>query len=161
MLLLLITILGILLRLNVSKKITRKTENNEKIVDIMMLLNYLSNFWGNFEMPSINCETNLILAWSERCILSDTNANEETKLAITDTKLYVSIEMLSTQDNGKLLEQLKSGFKRTINWNKYQSKITRQAVSWYLGYLIDLNFLFYRLRMLTIEQYKQNIFFQL
>ena len=161
MLLLLITILGILLRLNVSKKITRKAENNEKIVDIMMLLNYLSNFWGTFEMPSINCETNLILAWSERCILSDTNANEETKLAITDTKLYVSIEMLSTQDNGKLLEQLKSGFKRTINWNKYQSKITRQAASWYLGYLIDLNFLFYRLRMLTIEQYKQNIFFQL
>ena len=78
MLLLLITILGILLRLNVSKKITRKTENNEKIVDIMMLLNYLSNFLETFEMPAINCETNLILAWSERCILSDTNANQET-----------------------------------------------------------------------------------
>ena len=37
---------------------------------------------------------------------------------ITDTKLYVPVVTLSTQDNAKLLEQLKSGFKKTINWNK-------------------------------------------
>ena len=45
-------------------------------------------------------------------------------LSITDTKLYFSGVNLSTQDNAKLLEQLKSGVKRTINWNKYQSKMS-------------------------------------
>ena len=38
---------------------------------------------------------------------------------ITDAKLYVPVGTLSAQDNAKLLQQLKSGFKRTINWNKY------------------------------------------
>ena len=45
---------------------------------------------------------------------------------ITDAKLYVPFVTLSTQDNANLLQQLKSGFKRTINWNKYQSKGTVQ-----------------------------------
>ena len=43
--------------------------------------------------------------------------------SVTDTKLYVPVVTLSPQDNVKLLEQLKSGFKRTINWNKYQTKV--------------------------------------
>ena len=47
-----------------------------------------------------------------------------TTFAITDTKFYVSVAILSTQDNTKLLQQLKSRCKRTINWNKYQSKVT-------------------------------------
>ena len=68
---------------------------------------------------------------------SDTKA---TTLAITDTKLYVPIVTLSTQDNTTLLQQLKSGFKRTINWNKYQSKLTTQMPKPYLDYLIDPNF---------------------
>ena len=42
---------------------------------------------------------------------------------MTDTKIYVLSVTLSTQDNAKLWEQLKSGFKKTITWNKYQSKI--------------------------------------
>ena len=42
--------------------------------------------------------------------------------AITDTTMYVPVVILSTQDNAKLLEQLKSGSKRTINWNKYVAK---------------------------------------
>ena len=46
---------------------------------------------------------------------------------ITDTKLYFPIVTLSTQDNVKLLKQLESGFKRTVNWNKYQSKTTNQV----------------------------------
>ena len=48
--------------------------------------------------------------------------NQGTTFTITETKLYVPVVTLSTQYNAKLLEQLKSGFKRTINWNKYQSK---------------------------------------
>ena len=76
-----------------------------------------SNFWRTFEMALINCELNLILIWSEDCVNS--SATGETKLKITDIKLYVPVVTLSTQDNAKLLQQLKSGFKRTINWNKY------------------------------------------
>ena len=44
------------------------------------------------------------------------------KIKITDTKLYIPVLTLSTQDNAKLLQQLKSGFKRVVNWNKYRCK---------------------------------------
>ena len=71
-------------------------------------------------MPLINCEINLILSWSTNCVIS--SATGDTKFAITHTKFYVPVVTLSTQDNAKLLEQLKSGFKNTTNWNKYQSK---------------------------------------
>ena len=60
--------------------------------------------------------------WSENGILvAGTVANQATTFAITDTKLYVPVVTLSTHDNAKLLDQLKTGFKKTINWNKYQS----------------------------------------
>ena len=51
-------------------------------------------------------------------------AAQATTFSIPDKKLYVSAVNLSTQDQAKLLEQLKPSFKRTINWNKYQSKIS-------------------------------------
>ena len=63
-------------------------------------LKYLSNFWRTLEMPLINCEINLILAWSRKCMLS--NDTKATIFAITDTKLYVPAVVLSTQDNAKL-----------------------------------------------------------
>ena len=47
---------------------------------------------------------------------------------------------LSTQDNARLLQKLKSGFKRTINWNKYQSSIKTYAQSRYLNNLVDPSF---------------------
>ena len=77
------------------------------------------------KMPLINWKVNLILTWSENCIIS--SATGKTKFAITDTKLYVPIVTLSTQDDATLLEQLRSGFKKTINWNKYQSSINRKT----------------------------------
>ena len=67
-------------------------------------------------MPLINCEISLILTWSDKCVLS--NDAKATTFAITDTKLYVSVVTLSTQGSTKLLQELKSGFKRTINRNK-------------------------------------------
>ena len=70
-------------------------------------------------MSLINCEVNLILTWSKDCVI--TNSTGAGKFAITETKLYVPVVTLSTQDNAKLLQQLKSGFKRTISCNKYQS----------------------------------------
>ena len=47
------------------------------------------------------------------------SVNQNATFEITDTKLYVKVETLSTQDNSKLLQQLKSGFKSVISWNKY------------------------------------------
>ena len=58
--------------------------------------------------------------------------------AITDTKLYIPVVTLSTPDNAKLPDQLKSGFKRTINWNKYQSKVLTE--NQYLDYTVDPSF---------------------
>ena len=114
-------------------KITGKTlvDGNKKDVEIIESLKY-------FEMSLINCEVNLILTWSKDCVIS--SAAGETKFKITDTKLYVPVVTLSTQDNAKLLQQLKSGFKRTINWNKYESNIKTFAQNRYLNHLINPSF---------------------
>ena len=93
-------------------KITENTpaDGNTKDVEIIVQLKYLSNFWRTFEMP-----------WSKDCVI--TNSTGAGKFEIKDTKLYVPVVTLSTQDNAKLLQQLKSDFRRTIDWNKYQSNI--------------------------------------
>ena len=69
-------------------------------------------------MPLINCEISLGLTCSANCGIY--NADGATTLAILDTKLYVPVVTLSTQDNAKLLQKLKPGLKQTIKWNKYQ-----------------------------------------
>ena len=104
--------------------ITGQTGNDgTKDVEIMVPLKYLSNFRRTLEMPLINCEVNVILTWSSSCVLIATSIpNQNATFAITDTKLYVPVVTLSTEENTKLLQQLKSGFKRVINWNKYLSK---------------------------------------
>ena len=121
-------------------KITGKTPNNgnTKDVEIIVPPKYLSNFWRTLEMPLINCEVNLILTWSKDCVI--TNSTGEGKFAITETKLYVPVVTLSTKDNEILLQQLKSGFKKTISWNKYESSIKTLAQNRYLNYLINPSF---------------------
>ena len=103
-------------------KITGRTlvGGNEKNVEIMVPLKYESNFWRALEMPLINCEVRLMLTWSSTCVI--TNSTGAGTFKITDTKFYVPLVTLSTQDNAKLLQKLKSNFKRVINWNKYFSK---------------------------------------
>ena len=86
----------------------------------MIPLKYLSNFWRTLETPVINCEVSLTLTWSPNCVI--TNSTGQGKFKITDTTLYIPVVTLSTKDNEKLLEQLKSGFKRVINWNRCLSK---------------------------------------
>ena len=94
-------------------------------------------------MPLNNCEINLILNWSENCVITSKatrDADPDTDPAVAavnnptnatfeikDAKLYVPVVTLSTEDDNKLLEQLKTGFKITIKWNKYRSKMTKQA----------------------------------
>ena len=72
-------------------KITGKTHNNdnEKDIEIMAPLKYLSNFWRTLEMPLINCEVNLILTWSSTRVI--TNSTGAGRFAITDTRFYVPV----------------------------------------------------------------------
>ena len=121
-------------------KITGKTplDGNTKDVEILVPLKYLSNFWRTLEMPLINCNVELILTWSNTCVI--TNSTGEGKFAITEIKLYVPVVTLSTEDNAKLLQQLKSNFKRKINWNEYESSIKTFSQNRYLNYLINPSF---------------------
>ena len=89
-------------------------------------------------MPLINCEINLILTRSANCVTNVANQNPTFK--VTETKLYVPVLTLSTQDNAKLLPQLKSGFKRAINLNKYLSKPELLAQNPNLNHLVKASF---------------------
>ena len=120
-------------------------------------------------MLYLNFEINLILTWYQNCVIS--SATGKTQFAITDTTLYVPTVTLSTQDHAKMLGQLRSVFKRTINWNEYQSKLLREKQNQYLDFLTDpsfqgvnkllLSFIkFYCLKMRTIEKYTQDVIFQ-
>ena len=107
---------------------------------------------GNIK-PSINCEINLILTWSENCEIkrkekrdSDPDADPagdavsnptNATFKITVTKLYVSVITLSKKDHNRLLEQLKTGFKKNIKMNKYRSKMSKETKTNNLNYLID------------------------
>ena len=81
---------------------------------------------------TINCEVELFLTWFKNCVLidkltrdADYNADPENVIfQVTDTKLYVPVVTLSKENDIKLLQHLKSGFKRTIKWNKYRSQMT-------------------------------------
>ena len=123
---------------------------------IVVPLKHLSSFWRYLEMSLINYEVSMTLTWSEKCVLTDIitqaanpkadsakpaiNALKNATFKITDTKLYVPVVTLSTKDDNNFLEQLKSGFKRTIKWNKYRSEMTNQTKTNNLNYLIDPTF---------------------
>ena len=120
----------------------------------MVPLKYLSNFWRTLEMRLINCEVNLILTWSSNCVI--TNSLGTGTFAITDTKLYVPVVTSLTQDNSRLFQQLKSGFKRTVNWNKYLSKPELLAQNPNSNHLVEPSFQgVNRLFVLAFENYTQ------
>ena len=62
----------------------------------MVPLKYLSTFRRTIDMPLINCEVNLISAWSSTCVI--TNSTDAGRFAITDTKIYVPVITLSTKE---------------------------------------------------------------
>ena len=102
----------------------------------MAPLKYLSNFWKTLQLLLINCEIKLTQANQ-----ANQAANQATACAITDTRLYVPVVTLSTDDNPKLLQQLNLGFKRTVNWNKLQIKAPIQIRNQYLDCLTDPSFM--------------------
>ena len=91
---------------------------NRNGLKIAVPLKYLSNFWRSLEMPLINCKVELSLKWYENCILS--SAGTAATFTITDTKLYVPVVTLKTEDNVKVSKLLSKEFKRSVYWNKYK-----------------------------------------
>ena len=89
-------------------------------------------------MPLINCEATLDLKWSKNCVICE--AIRSKTFAMTPAKLYVPVITHSSQNNAKILQQLKSVFKRKISWNKYQSKKSRQAQNQNLDFLLSPSF---------------------
>ena len=121
-----------------------QTKLIKKDIDIAVPLKYLSNFWRTLD---INCEVPLILTWSRECVITImerrvmTNTRRDTSptnatFQITGTKLYAPVVTLSTKNGKRLLQQLRTGFKRTIKWNKYRSEMTNQTKDNNLNYLI-------------------------
>ena len=88
---------------------------NSKDVETAAPLKYLSHFWRTLEMSLIKCEINLMLRWSANCVI--TYSTCEGTFEITGTEIYIPVVPLSTQDHAKLLQPLKTGFTRIINWN--------------------------------------------
>ena len=135
---------------NNPKYDAKKVGKNEP--EVVISLTHFSNFWRSLNIPLINSEAELILTWSKNCVLTDmiTKYAEDNNPAIvaplglefqiTDTKLYVPVVTLSKENDIKLLEQLKSGFKKTIKWDKYRSQMTIQPQSNNLNYIIDPTF---------------------
>ena len=104
----------------------------------MVPLKYLNNFLRTLEMPLINCKVELILTWFADCVIIYTDVADQVRTStITETNLYVPVVTLSTEDNAKLLPQLKSGSKRKISWNKYLSKPELLAENSNLNHLIE------------------------
>ena len=83
------------------------------------------------------------MTWSKNCVIIDDTTRDADPNAdpsvlkiraetgptfkITGTKLYVPAVTLSAEDDNELLEQLKTGLKRTIKWNKYRPEIFNQT----------------------------------
>ena len=110
-------------------------------IKVVIPLKHLSNFWKNLNIPLINCEVEIIITWTKNRVLADmTVANNRPtglEFQLTDTKLYVPVVILSKENDIKLLEKLKSGFKETIKLNKYRLQMTIQNNNNNLNYLID------------------------
>ena len=100
-----------------------------------MPLKHLGNFWRTLDIPLINREVSLTFSWSGNCVITSLeqrlitaaegtnpeqidNSPTNGTFKITDTKLFVLVVTLSAENDNKLLEQLKTGFKRTNKWNK-------------------------------------------
>ena len=139
--------------------ITGKLENNNteiENVEVVVPLKHVSNFRKTLDIPLINFKINPFLTWTENCVTTSKATRDEDPVAdpavvvvnnptnatfkISDTKLYVPVVTLPTQDNNKFLEQLRTGFKRTIKWNKYRSEMTNQTKNNNFSYLIRPTF---------------------
>ena len=121
-----------------SRKATGADGNDRSLknIKIVVPLKYLSNFFRSIEMLLNSCKIHLELNWNNNCVMygADTYAggdnanNREATFKRTSTKLYVPVVTLSTKDNINPTKQSNEGFKRSVYWNEYKSKIeTKEA----------------------------------
>ena len=126
-------------------------KNGTQKIELAIPLKYLGNFWRALNIPLISCEVSLELEWNKNCglerrqvdagppIVRD-NAPTGATLAIDKCKLYIPVVTLSKDDEIKLLTNSKSGFTREIEWNKYRSQVSTEAINNNLNILIDPTF---------------------
>ena len=138
--------------------------NELKDVKIVVLLKNLSDFMFNLDLLLINAEIELILKWSQKCVLTEkaiieaktripaqggnaevpaadaANTPSNLKFNITDCKLYVPVFTLQSEYENKLYEELKTGITIDFTWSKYRSQIIYQTATNNLNYLIDPTF---------------------
>ena len=125
--------------------------SGKKNVQLAIPLKYLGNFSRALDIPLISCEVSLELKWNKNCVITsqqigvnldggNTTAPANATLAINDCKLYIPVVTLSKDDEIKLLTNLKSGFTKEIEWNKYRSQMTTEAINNNLNILIDPTF---------------------
>ena len=100
-------------------------KSSVKYTKIAVRLKCLSNFWRSLEMPLINCKVHLKLMRIEDCILSSTG--NSAKFGIKDANLKVPIVSANSIN---LTKQLSKGFKRSANWNSYQTKRAKVIEKW-------------------------------
>ena len=122
--------------------------SGKKNVELAILLKYLGNFWRALDIPLISCEVSLELKWNKNCLITsqqigvnldggNTAVPTNATLAINDYQLYIPVVTLSKDDEIKLLTNLKSGFIRELEWNKYRSQMTTEEINNNLNILID------------------------
>ena len=123
-------------------------KNGTPEVEIAIPLKYLGNFWRALNIPLTSCEVSLELKWNKNCVITSLKERQadggppvvRASLAINDCKLYIPVVTLSKDDEIKLLTNLKSGFTREIEWNKYRSQMSTEAINNNLNILIDPTF---------------------
>ena len=129
-------------------------KNGMQEVEIAIPLKYLGNFWRALNIPLISCEVSLELKWNKNCVITSLKERQVdagppvirdgaptgASQAINDCKLYIPVVTSSKDDEIKLLTNLKSGFTREIDWNKYRSQMTTEAINNNLNILIDPTF---------------------
>ena len=92
---------------------------------IVVPLKYVSSFSRTLKLLLVNTKLHLELSWTKDSVMS--NAVDNATFKITKTELYVPVVTLNTNDNLKLTKLLSKGFKRSVFWNEYKSKIQTEA----------------------------------
>ena len=167
------------------KKMVKILSKGIQRLEIIVPLKHLSNFWRSLGTPLINYEVFFTLTWSENSVLTDIiiqaeraaqgsnsareriEAPSNATFRIRDTKLYVPIVTLLTENDKTLLEQFKTGSNRTIKWNKYRSEMTNRNKNNNLIILLvqhllkSIGCLPYHLKMKAMEHRFQSIMYQM
>ena len=139
--------------LNIADDYVAVKEGTQEI-KLAIPLKYLGNFWRALNMALISCEISLELKWNKNCVITNLEEREvddgppvvrddsptDATLAINDCKLYMPVVTLSKDGEIKLLTNLKYGFTREKEWNKYRSQMSTEEENNNLNILIDPTF---------------------